>query len=50
MFKGTIRPGKGLILFLAFILSSGMSLGAQLRDGQKPFRFVAHRGASYLAP
>ncbi|MFO7668252.1 MAG: glycerophosphodiester phosphodiesterase family protein [Bacteroidales bacterium] len=50
MFNGKIMPGKCLILFLSLILVPGISLWGEEGEGQKPFRFVAHRGASYLAP
>lgn len=45
-----IRPKKDLLFLLAFLLSFSISLIGQGREAQKPFHFVAHRGASYLAP
>ena len=41
---------KGLILLLVLLLANQASLRGQGKPGGEALRFVAHRGASYLAP
>lgn len=43
-------PKPCVILLLVLLLSSLPSAKGQEKSAKKPFRFVAHRGASYLAP
>ena len=43
-------PKPCVFLLLVLLLSSLPTAKGQEKNAEKPFRFVAHRGASYLAP